>query len=154
MYIMDLDAVRLLHGADKPLIVFFLFPEIPESEHLSSPCISASPSFMDITSDSEPGTPTASPSVTRRNVCTYPPPSLHAQQATGRKVAVRSSLSTSDSDSSPHTSAVVVDNPLEGDTKNGWTVTDPEMSLKILPHVTIKEMGQYSFSITYTVICS
>lgn len=60
MYVMDLYAVRLLHGADKPLIVFFLFPEIPESEHLSSPCISASPSFMDITSDSEPGEQSAS----------------------------------------------------------------------------------------------
>ena len=45
-------------------------------------------------------------------------------------------MSTSDSDSSPHTSAVVVDNPLGRDsTKNGWT--DPEMSLKIVT----KEIG-------------
>ena len=32
------------------------------------------------------GTPTASPSVTRRNIPAYPPPSLHAQQGTDRKV--------------------------------------------------------------------
>ncbi len=39
-------------------------------------------------------------------------------------------VSTSDSDTSPHTSAIVVDHPPapEGTTQNGWL--DPEMGLK------------------------
>eukprot|EP00731_Ephydatia_muelleri_P006566 Em0003g814a len=102
----------------------FTFSDLSDSvTSISITDVAMSPShhFM-CASESENESPSASPSLTRRILPLAPShdPKGEVALAVGRGVA--STTSTSDSDVSPHTSAIVVDNGAhhEPGTQNGW----------------------------------